>query len=177
MKITLAVIGKTEVGFVRQGIEEYVKRLQHYVSFNIQYIGDVKGTRNMSVAQQKVAEGRSLLAVLESSDHVVLLDKHQPFAAARHAALQPLAVIHRCALGAVFVKQHHIIAGFECSEQEFALGNLLLGLAHVSGALHIADVLNVELHVVLQSFHILLNALTDKTRFGLTDHGKCNFHN
>ena len=27
MKITLAVIGKTEVGFVRQGIEEYVKRL------------------------------------------------------------------------------------------------------------------------------------------------------
>ena len=55
MKITLAVIGKTEVGFVRQGIEEYVKRLQHYVTFNIQYVGDVKGTRNMSEAQQKVA--------------------------------------------------------------------------------------------------------------------------
>ena len=57
MKITLAVIGKTEVGFVRQGIEEYVKRLQHYVTFNIQYVGDVKGTRNMSEAQQKAAEG------------------------------------------------------------------------------------------------------------------------
>ena len=65
MKITLAVIGKTEVAFVRQGIEEYVKRLQHYVTFNIQYIGDVKATRNMSEAQQKVAEGRSLLATLE----------------------------------------------------------------------------------------------------------------
>ena len=76
MKITLAVIGKTETGFVRQGIEEYVKRLQHYVTFNIQYIGDVKGTRKMSEAQQKVAEGRSLLATLESSDHVVLLDEH-----------------------------------------------------------------------------------------------------
>lgn len=76
MKITLAVIGKTEVGFVRQGIEDYVKRLQHYVSFNIQYISDVKGTRNMSEAQQKVAEGKALLASLESSDHVVLLDEH-----------------------------------------------------------------------------------------------------
>lgn len=76
MKITLAVIGKTEVGFVRQGIEEYVKRLQHYVQFNIQYISDVKGTRNMSEAQQKVAEGRALLSALESSDHVVLLDEH-----------------------------------------------------------------------------------------------------
>ena len=45
MKIILAVIGKTEVGFVRQGIEEYVKRLRHYATFNIQYVGDVKGTR------------------------------------------------------------------------------------------------------------------------------------
>lgn len=76
MKITLAVIGKTEAGFVRQGIEEYTKRLQHYVQFNIQYISDVKGTRNMSETQQKVAEGRALLATLESSDHVVLLDEH-----------------------------------------------------------------------------------------------------
>lgn len=76
MKITLAVIGKTEVGFVRQGIEEYVKRLQHYVQFNIQYIGDIRNTRNLSEAQQKTAEGRSLLASLESSDYVVLLDEH-----------------------------------------------------------------------------------------------------
>lgn len=76
MKITLAVIGKTETSFVRQGIEEYVKRLQHYMQFNIQYIGDVKGTRNMSEAQQKVAEGKHLLATLETSDYVVLLDEH-----------------------------------------------------------------------------------------------------
>ena len=76
MKITLAVIGKTEVGFVRHGIEEYVKRLQHYVTFNIQYIGDVRNTRNMSEAQQKAAEGKALLATLENSDYVVLLDEH-----------------------------------------------------------------------------------------------------
>ena len=76
MKITLAVIGKTEAGFVRQGIEEYVKRLQHYVAFNIQYIGDVKSTRNMSEAQQKTAEGKAILASLDNSDHVVLLDEH-----------------------------------------------------------------------------------------------------
>ena len=76
MKITLSVIGKTEVGFVRQGIEEYVKRLQHYVGFNISYVSDVKSTRNLSEAQQKVAEGKALLSTLDSSDHVVLLDEH-----------------------------------------------------------------------------------------------------
>lgn len=76
MKITLAVIGKTEVGFVRQGIEEYLKRLKHYVTFDIQYVGDVRNTRNMSEAQQKVAEGRALLTTLDNGDHVVLLDEH-----------------------------------------------------------------------------------------------------
>lgn len=76
MKITLSVIGKTEVGFVRQGIEEYVKRLQHYVGFNISYVSDVKSTRNMSEAQQNSAEGKALLSTLDSSDHVVLLDEH-----------------------------------------------------------------------------------------------------
>ena len=76
MKITLSVIGKTEVGFVRQDIEEYVKRLQHYVGFNIAYVSDVKSTRNMSEAQQKTAEGKALLSTLDSSDYVVLLDEH-----------------------------------------------------------------------------------------------------
>ncbi len=76
MKITLAVIGKTEAGYIRQGIDEYVKRLQHYVAFDIRYISDVKGTRNMSQAQQQVAEGKALLAILEAGDHVVLLDEH-----------------------------------------------------------------------------------------------------
>ena len=76
MKITLAVIGKTEVGFVRQGIEEYVKRLKHYVTFDIRYIGDVKTTRGMTEAAQKAAEGRALLSTLEPGDHVVLLDEH-----------------------------------------------------------------------------------------------------
>ena len=50
--------------------------LQHYVQFDIRYIGDVKATRNMTEAQQKAAEGKMLLATLETSDHVVLIDEH-----------------------------------------------------------------------------------------------------
>ena len=76
MKVTLAVVGKTEVSFVRQGIEEYVKRLSRYVPFSIRYIADVKGTRNMDEARQKEAEGRALLQVIGAGDYVVLLDEH-----------------------------------------------------------------------------------------------------
>ena len=76
MKITILAIGKLKEKYFTEAYEEYVKRLQHYVQFNIHYIGDAKGTRNMSEAQQKVAEGKLLLAALETSDHVVLLDEH-----------------------------------------------------------------------------------------------------
>lgn len=76
MKITLAVVGKTASGYLKQGIDDYVKRLGHYVSFSISYIGDAKNTRNLTEAQQKTAEGKSLLAALDASDYVILLDEH-----------------------------------------------------------------------------------------------------
>lgn len=76
MKITLAVIGKTESGYLRQGIDDYINRLGHYVNFNIEYIHDAKNTRRLSESQQKSAEGKSLLDAIDAGDHVVLLDEH-----------------------------------------------------------------------------------------------------
>ena len=48
MKIELAVIGKTSIGYLKQGIDEYIKRLKHYVPFEIKYIDDIKNTKNIS---------------------------------------------------------------------------------------------------------------------------------
>ena len=53
MKIELAVIGKTSIGYLKQGIDEYIKRLKHYVPFEIKYIDDIKNTKNISEDQQK----------------------------------------------------------------------------------------------------------------------------
>lgn len=76
MKIVLAVVGKTTNGYLRQGIDEYSSRLSHYIPFSIEYIDDVKNTRNLSEQQQKTAEGKSILAMLDKGDYVVLLDEH-----------------------------------------------------------------------------------------------------
>ncbi len=76
MKIVLAVVGKTTNGYLRQGIDEYASRLSHYIPFSIEYINDVKNTRNLSEQQQKTAEGKSILAMLDKGDYVVLLDEH-----------------------------------------------------------------------------------------------------
>jgi 23S rRNA (pseudouridine1915-N3)-methyltransferase len=76
MKIVLAVVGKMAGGYLSKGIEEYVSRLKHYIPFEIQYIADAKNTKNISQEQQKAAEGRNILATLDTSDVVVLLDEH-----------------------------------------------------------------------------------------------------
>lgn len=76
MKIELAVIGETSIGYLKQGIDEYIKRLKHYVPFEIKYIDDIKNTKNISEDQQKRTEGAKILSLLDKSDFVVLLDEH-----------------------------------------------------------------------------------------------------
>ena len=76
MKITLAVVGKISGGYLKQGIDDYTNRLSHYLPFNIQYIADAKSTKNITEAQQKKQESKNILAAIDKSDYVVLLDEH-----------------------------------------------------------------------------------------------------
>jgi 23S rRNA (pseudouridine1915-N3)-methyltransferase len=62
MKITLLVIGKTDTTYLTDGINEYVKRLNHYINFEIEVIPDLKKSKNMSIEQQKNQEGELFLA-------------------------------------------------------------------------------------------------------------------
>ena len=48
MKIELLVVGKSAIPYIKEGIDDYLKRLKHYVSFQIRYIDDIKGTKNLS---------------------------------------------------------------------------------------------------------------------------------
>ncbi len=73
MKITLLVVGKTSTGYLTQGIEEYVKRVQRYVPFDIRIIPDVK--RNQGPQRQKELEGEAMLSTITGADYVTLLDE------------------------------------------------------------------------------------------------------
>ena len=76
MKISLLVIGKTAEKSMTALIDNYVRRINFYIPFEIIHLTDAKNTKNMSEEQQKICEGVSLLKKLESSDYVVLLDEH-----------------------------------------------------------------------------------------------------
>lgn len=75
MDITLLVIGKTNSEYIVKGVEEYCKRLKHYIPFCIHYLPDIKNTKKLSEQQQKEAEGEQFLSNLHNSDFVILLDE------------------------------------------------------------------------------------------------------
>lgn len=75
MKITLVCIGKTDDKFIQEGIDKYLNRLKHYITFNIIVIPDVKNVKNMSQAQQMDKESELFFKHINNQDFVVLLDE------------------------------------------------------------------------------------------------------
>lgn len=75
MKITLLVVGKTEDKYLIEGIDKYLKRLKHYIGFNLLVIPDVKNTKNLTEAQQKTKEAELILKQISNLDTVILLDE------------------------------------------------------------------------------------------------------
>ncbi|NDV67400.1 23S rRNA (pseudouridine(1915)-N(3))-methyltransferase RlmH [Dysgonomonas sp. 25] len=74
MKIVLLAIGKTDARYFIDAIDEYRKRLEHYIPFEIQVIPDIKNTKNLTVEQQKDREGELILKSFQAGDYLVLLD-------------------------------------------------------------------------------------------------------
>lgn len=74
MDIALIAVGKTATGYVREGIEEYRKRLKHYIPFTMETVPDVRGGK-LSEEQQKRLEGERILSLIRPADRVVLLDE------------------------------------------------------------------------------------------------------
>lgn len=76
MKISLLVVGKTVEPYFVQGIEEYSKRLAHYVPFEMIVIPELRNTKSLSTDQQKEREADLILKALQPGDYIVLLDEH-----------------------------------------------------------------------------------------------------
>ncbi len=76
MKITLLVIGKTDAVYIKDGLDVYLKRLKHYVNFEIQVIPDIKKVKNSSVENQKKREGELILSKNDSGKELHLFDEN-----------------------------------------------------------------------------------------------------
>ena len=75
MKITLVAVGKTDIPWVRDGVEMYRSRIAHYVPFSIVEIPELKNVSALSREQIKAREGELVMKHVKPSDRVVLLDE------------------------------------------------------------------------------------------------------
>ena len=76
MNIKLLVVSKTDMSFVQEGLDLYVKRLKHYVNFSIDVIPALKDQKGASPEEIKEREAVLILKKLEGADRIVLLDEH-----------------------------------------------------------------------------------------------------
>ena len=76
MKILLLTIGHTDKKYMREGIDDYLKRLSFYVPFEMKVIPDLKNRSTLSLELQKEKEGQLILNQVQLGDYLILLDEH-----------------------------------------------------------------------------------------------------
>ncbi len=75
MTIKLIAIGKTDHKAIIALVDEYSKRLNFYIRFELEIIPDLKHTKSLTEVLQKEKEGELILKNIVPSDDLILLDE------------------------------------------------------------------------------------------------------
>ncbi len=76
MKITLLTVGKTEMSFVKQGLETFTKRIGHYTKFAVQEIALPKQKGKIPPQRQQEREAKQILKQIPAGAQIILLDEN-----------------------------------------------------------------------------------------------------
>ncbi|WP_339230878.1 23S rRNA (pseudouridine(1915)-N(3))-methyltransferase RlmH [Oceanobacillus sp. FSL K6-2867] len=77
MKISIVSVGKLKEKYLKQGIQEYLKRLSAYAKVDIIEVADEKAPESMSEAEMlevKRKEGERILSQIASDTYVITLE-------------------------------------------------------------------------------------------------------
>ncbi len=77
MNISIVSVGKLKEKYLKQGIDEYIKRLSRYVKLNIVEVPDEKAPENLSEAEEDMVrkkEGENILKHIKEGTYVIGLD-------------------------------------------------------------------------------------------------------
>jgi 23S rRNA (pseudouridine1915-N3)-methyltransferase len=75
MQIQLLLMGKTRFPFIREGIAEYLERMNRYTDFKIRELPEIRSTGSWPQGRVMEEEGRRILRSLSEGDFVILLDE------------------------------------------------------------------------------------------------------
>lgn len=75
MQIQLLLMGKTRFTFIREGLDEYKRRLGRYTDYRIHELPELKNSGSWPQPKVMDEEGKIILKALSDRDIVVLLDE------------------------------------------------------------------------------------------------------
>ena len=140
MKISLLQVGGTVDSYLKKGVDEYIKRLKHYTSFDIVEIKDLKNASKMSLDELKTREGKEILSKLSTSDFVVILDERGKQCSSEEFAHFIQSKMNQSCKRVVFV----IGGAFGFSEEVYQRANQKLGLSKMTFSHRMIRLLFVE---------------------------------
>ncbi len=76
MKINLLLIDKTDIEYIKQGFDEYLKRLKFYTKLDVKIISTQKKIAKSGVENQKSKEAELTDKTIDSKSKVFLLDEN-----------------------------------------------------------------------------------------------------
>ena len=76
MKVTLLVIGKTDDKLLKELIDKYHKKLNHYARFNYIEIPDPSRRKSIRIDDQKEYEAQKIESLLDKQSRLILLDEN-----------------------------------------------------------------------------------------------------
>ena len=75
MKLLFCSVGKAHERYVKEGIDDFTARINHYFSAEWLLIASVKNASSLSLTELKREEAKAILASLQTDDVLVLLDE------------------------------------------------------------------------------------------------------
>ncbi len=75
MKLQFWAIGKAHDSYIKEGVEMFTKRIDHYYAIEWNIIPSPKNTAMLSEMDLKKKEGETVLSILQKDDYLILLDE------------------------------------------------------------------------------------------------------
>lgn len=75
LKLNFIVVDRTKSSFIREGEEEYLKRLKRFLSIKWTVVRPVRIKKNSSDEEVIKKEGENILAKTEPGEYVIVLDR------------------------------------------------------------------------------------------------------
>ena len=152
MKTIFIVIGKTTDKHIDTLAQEYLKRINHYVPFEIQVIPELRNAKSLSQDVQKEQEAELLKKNLQPGDYVVLLDEHGKerrsidFASwmQKRIASSPRRMVFVVGGPYGFAPQIHELAQEEISLSQMTFSHQMIRLLFVEQVYRAMTILNGE---------------------------------